>query len=239
MDKLSNFINFVKYSKMNFDNTKSFIDIIRDICKYDMYNSYEYINDLDFKNKTKSNKKIYDYTLQKSKDNFLNKSTNINKYQDDNYVLPNINNKFKGKIQLKNNNKKLNHHKTLNIIDKEVENTNVIDYNNPISVMRQFQNEFINLKLIKSKNNNIQFKNSLHNSSSNSKINSNHKLIKNCKTSYKNSNSVKRLNCLKELEDTYICDDIEAIKKKNKLLEYVILQKARNEYFIEKQSMIN
>lgn len=174
MEKLSNFVNYLKYGKLEFDCSKPFLDVLHEISNFDMYGD-----------------------LGKEKNNIYQEEEGMRTEK--------IINKKKNEAKLKHSDKQS---RSVNVI---LNNTSKIDFTNPKSIMDNLQDEFLKMRHGDSK----EFKK---------------------KESAKFSQKKIKRNKINEFTDEVVLDDIDVIRKRQKLLEFVVLQKARNKYFLNKRA---
>lgn len=255
MEKLSNMCNFLKYGNMNFDASKSFKEIIKEISEYDVYSSDLYISkQLEVQKRTKS-------TSNLSFSGTSNKLSSIKNLKNIKELNLNTNLNSVNKID---NIKESNKEKFYKCIDKEREDLmfkmkketekaqnflsvqkNYDLQNNPKEVIDALEKQFKlekmlgisseneNQKYSLTRKNNKKISNYFKNEEkkdediSNFELKINHPLQK--------DKGITKKVLEKEFRDNVVYDDIEDIKKKNRLLEYVLLIRARNSYLLKNE----
>lgn len=119
-----------------------------------------------------------------------------------------------------NNNSHQNNNISINISNNQNNlNKSITNYNQSVDVQVSFDNGVTNSNNFKSKNNNA--------------INSNNASYDNINNSY---GKITKKIVEKEFKDNVLFDDIDSIRKKNKLLEFIMLKKARNNYLLKIES---
>jgi hypothetical protein len=207
MDRLSNFITFLKYSNLNFKLNHSLYDIVK------LY----------------SNINIYD-----TEDYHRNPSENLSHLY--NKVLISLNNKNESQIEIEKDIKTIQNNRKPNkdnrILppnnEKNIISSKKLDDYSQEDIIFNLQNELIQNNLAKGKDyrkksylNPIKDKDSERTNRKGESINDFNPIL--------NSNELKFM-------DNLIIDDFDLLKKKSKLLEFIILKKMRNKYFLNKFS---
>lgn len=207
MDRLSNFITFLKYSNLNFKLNHSLYDIVK------LY----------------SNINIYD-----TEDYHRNPSENLGHLY--NKVLISLNNKNESQIEIEKDIKTIQNNrkptKDNRILppnnEKNIISSKKLDDYSQEDIIFNLQNELIQNNLAKGKDyrkksylNPIKDKDSERTNRKGESINDFNPIL--------NSNELKFM-------DNLIIDDFDLLKKKSKLLEFIILKKMRNKYFLNKFS---
>lgn len=214
MDKLSNFINFLKYGNLEFDLTKNFFQIIKELCDFNLYESEEYLKNPGKKGLNLVSKKNLISVKSKNKER-----VRVNIEEVDNEPDPILNKMIKKiKVHPPKQTSEYNAHK--------------YDFSHPETIIHSIEDDFTKLNLIHLKKNDKNNKEKLK--EGNITIATKNDMI----SSQRSRTVVKRLN-EEHLSDNIMFDDIDMIKKKKKLLEFVILQKARNKYFLTKNVIEN
>jgi len=214
MDKLSNFINFLKYGNLEFDLSKNFLQTIKELCEFNLYESEEYLKNPGKKGITLVSKKNLISVTSKN-----NEKVRVNIEEIDNEPDPILNKMIK-KIKV--------------LPPKQSSEYNAVrfDFSHPERIIHSIEDDFTKLNLIHlkkiAKNNKELIK------EGSKTINTSNDLI----ASKRSKTVIKRIK-EEHLSDNLMFDDIDMIKKKKKLLEFVVLQKARNKYFLTKNVIEN
>lgn len=172
MEKLSNFVNYLKHGKLEFDCSKPFIEVLREISSFDIYGD-------------------------------LGKEKQEEFHEDELNKTEKVITKKKSDGKLKHSDKQS---RSVNVI---LNNTSKIDFTNPKSIIDNLQEEFLKMR---------------------------HGDSKDFRKREKDSHKKVKRNKLSEFTDDIVLDDIDVIRKRQKLLEFVVLQKARNKYFLNKRA---
>ena len=234
MEKLSNFVNFLKYGNMEFDTSKNFNDIIKDISNFDVFSAPEYLKiQMSLVSHSKNNSKHL---------NKRNDSIDIEKLD----LVPSMNSISKKEIHYLNLKKEKEEAsfemKKQNDINakKFLSERTKYDLNNPKMIVDDLEKEFFQMGIL---NNNKDLKKPNFRENKQNLLKNDHLAHKSNLNPSKSLNSnefpkqiiTKRI-IEKEFKENLIFDNIDEIKKQKKLLEFVMLQKAKNSYLLNNQT---
>lgn len=223
MDKLSNFVNFLKYSHLEFDSSKNFKEIINDITNFDVFSCTYYLN-LQLKQSK--------YILPKVINNIEKTNQNNNKLLIK--IKQTNKQKFYNNLYKDNEESKYGMKMQSSLAQKFFNEQKLFDLQQPKHIIESLENQFTNLKIISQKE--ISSKQKTNILKENNKNENSRKQYNEKKIIYNKNNSVTKRIVEKEFHDGIIFDNIETIKKKNKLLEFIVLQKVRNNELLKNES---